>query len=278
MYKRRLPGVAVGIRAGRDVCARLGLVTMRTVSADGLHNARDLGGLPVPGGETVRGVAVRTESIVNLTPEGADDLRALGVRHVLDLRSETERELDGDGVLAPDFQRSLFVHEAIPFGSGPQEYAELRHRSPAEVAFDWCAWLEEVSFRLAEALSRAAWSTTPLIVSSATGSERASVVSAMLLDLAGTDRDSIVDDHLLSREALPRVVMRLAERPAYWGLDAVPWTSLEPSSDSIVLLLRHLARWGGTRGWLLQHGADPETIDLLRGRLTGEPIHIRHVG
>lgn len=240
----------------------------------GLHNARDLGGLPLRVGTSVPGVVVRAETVVNLTAAGAAQLRELGVGHVLDLRSDQEHEQDGDGVLTTDFDRSHIVRERIPFGDGPGGVPALFPPTPDEVALRWSRWLEQVSFRLAEALAHVAWSTTPVLLVSATGSERTSVVAAMLLELAGADDSTIIEDHLLSAAAVPAVVEQLARRPAYAELAALPPERFAPSAATMTLLLEHLRGWGGTRGWLLQHGADPETVDLLRSRITGQRIAV----
>jgi protein-tyrosine phosphatase len=243
-----------------------------------MRNARDLGGLPLRSGSVAPGVVVRSETVVNLTALGAQQLRELGVGHVLDLRSDEEQERDGDGELTAAFDRSQLVRERIPFGDGPGGLPSLFAATPEEVSGRWSRWLEQVSFRLAEALAHAAWSTTPVLVCSATGSERASVVTAMLLELAGAEERTIVDDHLASAPFLPTVVAELSRRPAYADLALLPADRFTPSARTMGLLLRELRAWGGTRGWLLQHGADPETIDLLRVRLTGERMSVRQAG
>lgn len=253
-------------------------MTTRWLSIAGLHNARDLGGLPLGTGETLHGVVVRAESVVNLSPLGVQRLQELRIGHVLDLRSDEEWVIDGDGVLTQDFDRSLVVRERIPFGVGPGGLTDVFAPTPDEVAERWARWLEQVSFRLAEALAHAAWSTTPVLVCSTTGSERTSVVTAMLLELAGVADDAIVDDHLMSTTALPTVIDRLAERPAYAALAALPTERFLPSPRTMQLLLDHLRSWGGTRGWLLQHGADPETVDLLGGRLSGGRSAVARAG
>lgn len=253
-------------------------MTTRWLSIAGLHNARDLGGLPLSTGETRHGVVVRAESVANLTPLGAQRLNELRIGHVLDLRSDEEWAVDGDGVLTAEFDRSLVVRERIPFGEGPGGLPDLFAPSPDEVVERWAGWLEQVSFRLAEALAHAAWSTTPVLICSATGSERTSVVTAMLLELVGVPADAIVDDHLLSTAALPAVIDRLADRPAYAALGPLPTERFRPSARTMSLLLDHLRAWGGTRGWLLRHGADPETVDLLGGRLTGDRRAVARAG
>src|SRR5579871_4225089 len=67
----------------------------RTLVVDGLTNARDLGGLRRRGGgQTPRGVFYRSESADLITPAGWDQVRAAGIRTVVDLRQPGERAAD----------------------------------------------------------------------------------------------------------------------------------------------------------------------------------------
>ncbi len=68
----------------------------RSIDVDGLVNARDLGGLRRrDGAVTPRGVfPFRAENIDWVRPAGWDQLRALGVRTVVDLRQPAERARD----------------------------------------------------------------------------------------------------------------------------------------------------------------------------------------
>ncbi len=252
----------------------------RWITAEGLHNARDLGGLPLEhGGTTAYGVAVRGETVVNLTPHGAEQLQRLGVRHVLDLREPRERAMDGDGALAAAYQRSNPLHECVPLaGSAISDDPIGRVRAPDVVADRYCAYLLHGGFRLAEALSRVAWSTSTLYLHCAVGKDRTGVVSALLLKLAGVRDEAVVADHLLTAERLRPVLLRLGARPAYAHLEEPDWAAQQPTAESMALFLHHLSTWGGARGWMLQHGAEPETVDLLVARLRGEHVHARNAG
>ena len=73
----------------------------------GVHNARDLGGLPAAGGTTRAGALVRSDSLQALTAEGWDALLAHGVRTVVDLRNEEER--GPDAAPRPDAVTTLHV-------------------------------------------------------------------------------------------------------------------------------------------------------------------------
>ena len=74
----------------------------RTLQADGLTNARDLGGLPRRDGSvTPSGVFFRAENVDRLTSAGWDQVYAAGVRSVVDLRQPAE--LDRDSSPRPEW-------------------------------------------------------------------------------------------------------------------------------------------------------------------------------
>ena len=172
-------------------------MTNRWVDIDGLHNARDLGGVPLRGGGTSAfGVVLRGETVVHLTADGVERLRSLGVRHVLDLREPDERETDGDGLLEPAYQRSDLLHESVPLARSLVSDDPIgRVDDAGAIADRYAAYLENGGFRLADALARTAWSRSALYVHCAVGKDRTGVVSALLLKLAGADDEAVVDSH-----------------------------------------------------------------------------------
>lgn len=255
-------------------------MTNRWVDVDGLHNARDLGGVPLKGGGTTAfGVVLRGETVVHLTADGVEQLRSHGVRHVLDLREPDERELDRDGLLAAAYQRSDVLHEAVPLARSEVSTDPIGRVHDAEtIAARYAAYLDNGGFRLADALARTAWSRSALYVHCAVGKDRTGVVSALLLKLAGADDDAVVQDHLLTAQRLVPVLMRLGSRPAYAHLATPDWPAQQPSAEAMRLFLAHLRSRGGAAHWLLDRGVDSETLRLLVARLAGDNLGARRVG
>ena len=73
----------------------------RWLALEGAHNVRDLGGLPtVDGGVTRHGVLLRSDALDLLSDADVDVLsNTFGLRHVIDLRSSSERAERGRGPL-----------------------------------------------------------------------------------------------------------------------------------------------------------------------------------
>lgn len=254
-------------------------MTNRWVDIDGLHNVRDLGGVPLAdGGTSAYGVVLRGETVAHLTPEGVDRFRGLGIRHVLDLREPDERDADGDGLLEAAYQRSDVLHELVPLAGGSVLDDPVgRVREAATIGDRYAGYLHNGGFRLADALARTAWSRCALYVHCAVGKDRTGIVSALLLKLAGADDEAVVDDYLMTAERLVPVLMRLGARPAYPHLASPDWAAQQPSEEAMRLFLGHLRARGGAAHWLLDHGVDSETLALLVGRLRGEPASLARV-
>src|SRR3954453_2755881 len=63
----------------------------RRLAWDGCLNVRDIGGYAPTDGKAIRWRAVlRADNLCQLTPAGCADLRAYGVKTIIDLRSPTE--------------------------------------------------------------------------------------------------------------------------------------------------------------------------------------------
>ena len=86
------------------------------VDLEGAVNVRDLGGLPVEGGGvTAPGVLVRSDNLQGLTERDIARLvDELGVRVVVDLRTDAELELEGPGPLVADDGSRSAIARCIP--------------------------------------------------------------------------------------------------------------------------------------------------------------------
>jgi hypothetical protein len=247
----------------------------RWISLDGMHNVRDLGGLPVCGGEFPRRVVVRGETVVHLTPRGLEALRVHGVERVLDLRELSEAADDGVGPLEELYSSGEIAHERVPL-VGPDRWMldPVGHvNNPETVAAGYAHYLRHGSAQLTAALSRFAWSDSAMYVHCAVGKDRTGVVCALLLKLAGACDETVVGDHLITAAAVRPVIARLGSRPAYRHLATPDWVAQSPSAEAMRLFLGDLAAQGGAGRWLLDHGMEPGTLDLLLGRLAATPAH-----
>jgi protein tyrosine/serine phosphatase len=162
----------------------------RRLDWDGCRNVRDLGWLP-----GVRwGAVVRGDSPDRLTDSGWAALRAHGIRTIVDLRNDDERDASRPAPEGIDL-----VHVPLDgvddtafwdfWGSGPQFGTPLYYR-PHLNRFP------ERNARAVAAVARAA--PGAVLVHCAGGRDRAGQVAMLLLALAGVPPDDIAADYVLS--------------------------------------------------------------------------------
>ncbi|MCF4121881.1 tyrosine-protein phosphatase [Antribacter sp. KLBMP9083] len=180
-------------------------------------NARDLGGLPLADGGTVRERAlVRADSLTFLTPEGVAAVRGYGVARIIDLRRP--------------FETVRYPHA---FADDP-----IYHPSPVQEPEDWeegpwadlyCGMLARRPTLFARAVGAIADAPAgAVVVHCAAGKDRTGLVVAMALTLAGVPEEAVVADYVLTNERLaPRYT---AERAAAALPDDAPAAPAGPVS------------------------------------------------
>ena len=171
-------------------------------------NVRDLGGLRTNGGRHTRwGAAIRSDSLDRLTPEGWQALQAYGVRTVIDLRNEIERDAEPyrcDVTVVPaaieDDADTEFVARWRPFSS-PHYYRAALDRWPTRTAAAISAFVHA--------------RPGGVVIHCGLGRDRTGLVTILLLALAGVAAEVIADDYELSAARLPPLdVEALLARPS----------------------------------------------------------------
>ncbi|HEV2636652.1 MAG TPA: tyrosine-protein phosphatase [Actinocrinis sp.] len=161
----------------------------------GMFNLRDLGGLPVRGGGTVRrGLLLRCGELSGLETAGFAALAELGLRTVVDLRTVTEVDVRPNPTGLGDI--GVVVH-TIPLIS--LTYEEIPHRQVDLYTYlaDSCT-LEAAS--VVKAL--AAPGALPGLFHCAVGKDRTGFIAALVLSVIGVPDDEIIADFLRSNAAL----------------------------------------------------------------------------
>ncbi len=230
----------------------------RHLPLEGTRNVRDVGGYPARGGRRTRWrTLLRSDELTRLPVPAQEQLIALGLRQVIDLRWPEEL------VRAPNvFAASPIIrYTSLPLlQDDPTPHAGLagmyRH------VFD------RRSRQLAGvARSLLAEDGLPAIVGCAAGKDRTGVTIALLLDLVGVPTDVIVEDYALSAGyfADPRAPVD----PADWRH---PPLAVDSPPEFMTSALEHLDRaHGGARALLAREGLSERDLDHLVDLLT-EPV------
>lgn len=185
----------------------------RTLSVDGLLNARDLGGLPMTDGRTTpTGVVFRSENLDRVTPDGWDALHAAGIRTVIDLRqpSEVARSVEA-GATRPDWLTTVAIdHDHL---ANEAFWADYWSTGLVGTALYYLPHLEAMPERTGAVLA-AIVDAGPggVLFHCAGGRDRTGIVALALLAVVGVEPGAIVDDYLETMVNHP-ALMAAAGRP-----------------------------------------------------------------
>jgi protein-tyrosine phosphatase len=255
----------------------------RVVTLQGGCNFRDIGGYRTTDGSTVRwGQVYRAGVLSYFTDDDHAPLTTLGVRTICDLRRAEEREREptrwpaavnvmnwDDGVDAPKIRRFYARHSQDEQGMR-QAMLDLYLALP-----QW------IAPRLRGMFDSLATGQTPLVVHCAAGKDRTGVAVAVLLESLGVDRQTVVEDYLLTNHTTDYEQFVRAQKVARLGLsdEAHPLMNLPPdvrrvlfSADEEYLaagLHQIDSKFGGTLEYLRSTvGVSDASLQSIRERLT----------
>ncbi len=241
-------------------------MTGRRIEVEGMHNLRDVGGYPAAGHVTRPGQLYRSDALSRVTALGAQQLQALGIGIVLDLRSGLEVAQDTRTHPIP---QALRVPLPI-FGGSRSSILSDGHISLEKLYWDV---VTHAGWSLAAAVSIVAESgERPILVHCTAGKDRTGLVVALALEAAGVDRVAVVADYTQSALNLDgpwmeRTVGELVSR----GVPISPrlFEVLGGSPDHAMsnVLRRIDKEFGSVEKYLLEHGVQPIWLALLRQKL-----------
>jgi len=238
----------------------------RRIHLPGTQNLRDLGGYPAAGGGTVRWrTLLRSDALHRLDDAGRAALAQLGLRTVIDLRTDQEVQaapsaLDGTG--ARTFHVPLFTDEAI-------------RRLPPERAAINRYMIDDCGAAIAEAIGRlGAGGALPGLIHCTAGKDRTGLVAALVLDVIGVPGEFIAADYAMSAAYLdPAAAQAVRRVRAASGVGR--WLDLGALGASPQVITTALARVrgqaDGAAGYLMQHGLTRPELDRLRRALVDLP-------
>jgi protein tyrosine/serine phosphatase len=243
--------------------------TSRWIDLDGAVNARVV----------VPGRLLRSDNLQALSERDVALLTGeLGLRTVIDLRTDAERRLEGpapldsvDGVevlalsLYPETggNTDLDAETIKPWeevGKHPDDADEL----PAVRAY--YGYLRHRPDSIVAALRAIARTDGTALVHCAAGKDRTGVVVGLALELAGVPRAEIDADYLLTGERIAQIVARLAASPTYAGeMHSSDPAQHAPRPGALARVLELLdEREGSPEAYLRAHGLEDDAVATLR--------------
>lgn len=247
---------------------------------EGGQNFREVGGYPANVGSVRKGLVWRSASLDRLTPADCAVIEPLGIRTVVDFRTEHERRLYPSA-------KQFLAGKRVLTGPDPDFGREHTDRSPwaemspealrGEMMSLYLRIAEAHSTLLGDMLRALAEDGGPVLIHCTAGKDRTGVAVALLLVLLGVDREAVLWDYEQTRHHLDRSKLHSeaargvggqgdwladlspAQRDVVFGLDR----------NYLVAALDALEAYdGGAKGYATGRlGLPDKSLDDLKGAL-----------
>jgi protein-tyrosine phosphatase len=240
----------------------------RRVVVPGTFNFRDVGGYPASDGRSVTkwGTLFRADALHALDDAGRSALAELGVRTVIDLRSETEREESPDqveGVVETALHLPVFDPERLD-AKAPNISLEAVYEM----------MIAERGPQLVGAIKALAQpGALPAIVHCAGGKDRTGVVIALVLAGVGVADEVVVADFAATSLFITEAFLKaLNTRREVSEADADARASMLASDPDLMVRILGLIRdeHGSVEAFLRKHGLEEHELDTLSRELLTE--------
>jgi len=250
----------------------------RVVPLSAVHNFRDVGGYPTrDGGRTAWGRLYRADGLQRLDADDLATFARLGIRTVVDLR--TEREVERHGAFPVAAHPLDWHHVSIVDAT----WGEMETPTYDDVA-DFLVWayrvmLEESAARFARAFTLLADAgVQPAVYHCAAGKDRTGILTALVLSSLGVPDEWVAADYGLTEEAMARKIawarVHLPELAARF--DRVPRAFVAADPRAMTVILDDLRRdHGGAEGYLRAHGVGEAAMAAMRETLVSRPSSSR---
>ena len=198
-----------------------------SIEFEGLHNVRDLGGMPAAGASVKPGVLFRGDQLFFATESDRSKVDELGIRTVIDFRSAPERaekpDPDIPGVrnlhlpviqdvragIAHDSESNASMVKMIAQGADIDRSLVDTYMQKMYAGFVEGAEASEQYGRFFDEVVLAAERGEALFWHCTAGKDRAGFATVVVLEALGVARDDIFDDYLETNARLSAVVEQL---------------------------------------------------------------------
>lgn len=243
---------------------------VRRLRLEALHNARDLGGYPVPGGRTKFGVFLRSDVPSGLPESDIQALKDYGVTLCLDFRSGPEM----NGTISDYVTLDWVEYRHMPTYS-PDGFRTTHERyfvnDMTKGDFPWIFGYNRIidlgKKWVKGCVEAAAECRGVMQFHCSSGKDRTGVCSAILLAIAGVNKYDIAANYCVSQPLLDRKYMN---RPGYVTDDRYKNNDnkfIQTSPVNMLAVMDHIENeYGGIDSYLLSCGVEKKTIEKIRDK------------
>jgi len=256
------------VPSSRDAFAVDPTALDRTIELDLVFNVRDLGGLPTGDGRrTRRGRLFRADGVQRLAGADLERVRGLGLRTVIDLRTDGEIERSGRFPVEAlpvrwhhlPIIRRMWSEDDLVATTGAADFLRDRYLD-----------MLDVGARSLAAVVALVADGTPAMFHCAAGKDRTGVVSAVLLGLLDVPPDEISADYHATAGAMAALVdwLTLEHPQALDAMTSQPPEYLEAPIEAMDGFLAEVdRRYGSMRGLAHHLGIDDATVERLQAAI-----------
>jgi protein-tyrosine phosphatase len=243
----------------------------------GAHNFRDVGGYPTTDGRQVAtGRVFRSGTLAALTDADHAILSSLGIRVICDFRSNRERankpsrfaENVAFDIWVRDHEMSAgdLVGKLSEPGVDPE-----RSRQVMIDAYRTLPYEQADSYR--ELFRRIAADDMPLVFHCSAGKDRTGIAAALLLDILGVARETVIEDYVLTDLFFEQLVSVIGNDPSWARLanvDPSVWAPMMRADNAYIEMMFQTIEQthGSSEGFLREAmGLDSDVITAVRDNL-----------
>jgi protein-tyrosine phosphatase len=268
------------------------LANDRVIHLKGTSNTRDIGGYQISDLRTLRsGQIIRSENLSRLKASDFQKLEEIGVKTVIDLR--TDREHDHAPTVWQGDNPPRFYH--FPIGDAKHDWFKAQRSLMRSNRFTEEQALEHMveGYRMIADVGPPSYqklmdlvldqSNWPILIHCNAGKDRAGVAVTLILEALGVDRETIMEEFLLTNEIgrSEEKAMFLAKKSRKSG--GVGGRSRGPSASAWFPIVGVQAemleafyasvdeQYGSMDAFLTELGVDQEARRALAASLTTEP-------
>jgi len=228
----------------------------REIHLKGTSNTRDIGGYQTSDLRAIRtGQIIRSENLSRLTASDFQKLEEIGVKTVIDLR--TDREHDHAPTVWQGDNPPRFYH--FPVGDAQNDWFKAQRRMIRNDRFTEEQSLEHMveGYRMIADVGPSSYqklmdvvldqSNWPVLIHCNAGKDRAGIAVTLILEALGVDRETIMEEFLLTNE-----MSRAEEKAAF--------LSKERRKSSIG---KRMGRGPSASAWFQILGVQPEMLEAF---------------